>query len=231
MFLGLGLVLRPTPKGPVPAFAYTIEFQKRGLPHAHILIILHAEDRFFTAAEVDATVCAEIPDKDRYPNLYATVTSCMLHKKCSQYATSRTGPIPPCWDSDKDECSKRFPKELCDHTVFEPDFGYPKYRRRRPAAASDEDPNQNCWVVPYNPYLSAKYDAHINVEICANVKACKYIFKYVHKGSDWASLRIGRESEAGQDVGSPDQVDEVQEYRDARWVGGGVLEDLWLQIA
>ena len=35
---------------------------------------------------------------------------------------------------------------------------------------------QNCWVVPYSPYLLARYDAHINVEICANVKACKYIF-------------------------------------------------------
>ena len=151
--------------------------------------------------------------------LYETVTSCMLHKKCSQYTTSRTGPIPPCWDPDKNECSKRFPKELCDHTVFEPDFGYPKYRRRRAAGASEEDVNQNCWVVPYNPYLSARYDAHINVEICANVKACKYIFKYVHKGSDRASLRIERENGPGEDAGGPDQVDEIQEYRDARWVG------------
>ena len=143
----------------------------------------------------------------------------MVHQSCSQYATSKTGPIPVCWDSDKGECSKRFPKELCDHTVFEPDFGYPKYRRRRPAAASEEDPNQNCWVVPYNPYLSAKYDAHINVEICANVKACKYIFKYVHKGSDRASLRIERENGANGEPAGQDQVDEVQEYRDARWVG------------
>ena len=52
---------------------------------------------------------------------------------------------------------------------------------------------QNCWVVPYSPYLLAKYDAHINVEICANVKACKYIFKYVHKGGDRASLWIEQE--------------------------------------
>ena len=75
---------------------------------------------------------------------------------------------------------------------------------------------QNCWVVPYSLYLLAKYDAHINVEICANVKACKYIFKYVHKGGDKASLRI--EQENGNDV-IADPVDEIQEYRDARWVG------------
>lgn len=205
--------------GRVPAYAYTIEFQKRGLPHAHILIILNSEDRFFTSHEVDAAVSAEIPDQRLHPNLYTTVTRCMLHGNCSHYATSKTGTVPPCWDSEKSLCSKRFPKEFCDQTVFEPDFGYPKYRRRRSPGTLEDDSKQNCWVVPYNPYLSAKYDAHINVEICANVKACKYIFKYVHKGSDRASLRIVREDGAGDNSIDSDPVDEIQEYRDARWVG------------
>ena len=56
------------------------------------------------------------------------------------------------------------------------------------------------------------YDAHINVEICANVKACKYIFKYVHKGSDRASLWIQQEREGVPDSVIPDPVDEIQEY-------------------
>ena len=72
-------------------------------------------------------------------------------------------------------------------------------------------------MVPYSPYLLAKYDAHINVEICANVKAYKYIFKYVHKGDDRASLRI--EQEGIPDSVIPDPVDKIQEYRDACWVG------------
>ena len=59
------------------------------------------------------------------------------------------------------------------------------------------------------------------MEICVNVKACKYIFKYVHKSSDKASLWI--EQEHGNvrvpDSVIPDPVDEIQEYRDARWVG------------
>ncbi len=32
--------------------------------------------------------------------------------------------------------------------------------------------------------LSSKYNAHINVEICTTVKACKYLYKYVYKGND-----------------------------------------------
>ena len=83
----------------------------------------------------------------------------------------------------------------------------------------DNESKQNSWVMPYNPYLLAKYDAHINVEICANIKACKHIFKYVHKGSDRASLWIEKENGGVPDGVIPDPMDEIQEYQEARWVG------------
>ena len=70
--------------------------------------------------------------------------------------------------------------------------------------------------MPYSPYLSIKYNAHINVEICANVKACKYIFKYVHKGSDRVSLQIVREDQQNADAAKAESVNEIQKYRDAR---------------
>ena len=127
------------PAGYAPAHAYTIEFQKRGLLHAHILIILTPEDRFKSITEVDAAVSAEIPNQARFPNLYATVTTYMLYGNYSHYATTKTGKAPPCWDSDKDQCKKQFPKDFNDETVFEPDFGYPKYRRRRPAGIPEDE--------------------------------------------------------------------------------------------
>ena len=45
----------------VLAHMHVIEFQKRGLPHAHILIILANEDRAMTADYVDSMVSAELP--------------------------------------------------------------------------------------------------------------------------------------------------------------------------
>lgn len=39
----------------------------------------------------------------------------------------------------------------------------------------------NKWIVPYNPYLSTKYNCHLNVEICNAVTAVKYLYKYVYK--------------------------------------------------
>ena len=134
----------------------------------------------------------------------------MLHDNCSHYVITKTDTISPYWDSNKDEYSKRFSKVFYHQTVFQSNFGYLTYRRRRPAATPENESKQNRWVVPYSPYLSAKYDAHINVKICVNVKACKYIFKYVHKGSDRVSLRIIRENDnRGQNAAGLDSVNEV----------------------
>ena len=47
--------------GQVVAHMHVIEFQKRGLPHAHILIILANEDRTLTNELVDSIVVAELP--------------------------------------------------------------------------------------------------------------------------------------------------------------------------
>jgi hypothetical protein len=46
----------------------------------------------------------------------------------------------------------------------------------------------NRWVVPFNPYLSLRYSCHINVEICAYIKAIKYLHKYGERGAQRRSL-------------------------------------------
>src|SRR5206468_658983 len=65
-------------------------------------------------------------------------------------------------------------------------------------------------VVPYNPYLSQKYNCHINVEVATSITAVKYLYKYIYKGHDRASVSV--ESEG------PRVVNEVKEYLDARYV-------------
>jgi hypothetical protein len=50
----------------------------------------------------------------------------------------------------------------------------------------------NRWVVSHNVYLLTKYDAHINVEVCNNIRAVKYLFKYVYKGHDHVTVEISR---------------------------------------
>ena len=70
----------------------------------------------------------------------------------------------------------------------------------------------NNWVVPYSPYLSLRYNAHINVEICASPRATKYLYKYINKGSDRAMMRVNEE-------GQPEKRNEVKEFQDCRSIG------------
>ncbi|OWY99580.1 Helitron helicase [Phytophthora megakarya] len=46
----------------------------------------------------------------------------------------------------------------------------------------------NRWFVPYNYYLYQKYDYHVNVETCVTVQSIKYLYKYVYKGQDCATV-------------------------------------------
>ena len=95
-----------------------IEFQKRGFPHAHILIKVANEDELNTADEIDQLISAEIPDPIALPLLYETVTTCMLHGPCTPGRCIKNG-----------ACTKKYPKHFREHTTIGVG-GYPQYRRR-----------------------------------------------------------------------------------------------------
>ena len=59
----------------------TIEFQKRGLPHCHILIIVD-QDCKISLEELYNLIWAEILGPELYPQLYKTVSTCMIHGPC-----------------------------------------------------------------------------------------------------------------------------------------------------
>ena len=136
--------------GRVPAMVHTIEFQKRGLPHMHLLIFFNEEDKIRDAAHVDRIVSAQLPDPQLHPQLYQTVTNCMLHGPCGNHK-----PNAPCMVNGN--CSKHYPKEFAEVTIFG-ENGYPQYKRpdNRRTIEKNGFTYDNRWVVPYNPYLSAK---------------------------------------------------------------------------
>jgi len=68
--------------GNVIAKIWVIEFQKKGLPHVHILLILNETSKLQTVEDYDSMVSAKIPNPIRHPKVYETVTSCMVHGPC-----------------------------------------------------------------------------------------------------------------------------------------------------
>jgi hypothetical protein len=82
----------------------------------------------------------------------------------------------------------------------------------------------NRWVVPHNVYLSNKYDAHINVEVYNNIHVIKYLFKYVYKGHDRATVEISRQSDNAT-KGNVVEADEIKKYLNCRYVSAS--EPAW----
>ncbi|XP_043243545.1 uncharacterized protein LOC122392568 [Amphibalanus amphitrite] len=193
------------------AILMVIEFQKRGLPHSHILLIVRQEDRPRTADDVDAVISAELPDptqSDQARRLHAIVVRSMVHRPCN---TMR--PAPACIINGR--CDKGFPKPYAAVTEWRDDSPYPVYRRRAAADGGHETARDgrlitSQWVVPHSPYLSLRFDAHVNVEVCCSVQSVKYLFRYIYKGPDRQMVR----ADALVGLG-----DEIAAYQDLRSIG------------
>jgi hypothetical protein len=82
----------------------------------------------------------------------------------------------------------------------------------------------NRWVVPHNVYLLTKYDAHINIEVYNNIDAVKYLFKYVYKRHDRATVEISRQNDNAIE-GNVVEANEIKKYLDCCYVF--VLEATW----
>ncbi len=197
--------------GHVRAITYTIEWQKRGLPHAHLLVWVEDKLRL---DEVDNVIRAELPDPTEDPELFKIVTSCMVHGPCGTDDGFYKGCL------NKGKCDKGYPKPFTKETQTATD-GYPMYRRRKKEDGGHEAKIwigkgehrktftlTNQWIVPYNPSLSRFFQTHINVELCSSIKAIKYVCKYINKGSDMAVMGLE----------NVDRGDEISMYQIARYL-------------
>ena len=170
--------------GEVLAFCWRIEWQFRGWPHVHCMLILRR--KLLSAEQIDGIVSAEIPDPDQHPVLHKLVTDHMMHGPfCGDIV-----PTARCRQKDPNHCKHRFPKEPQAETVICSNQ-FPLYRRRQLFSAvvkgrrvSDE------WVASYNAFLLLRYRCHINLECCTHLKVTKYCYKYVFKRPDEAVIAI-----------------------------------------
>ncbi|KAL8154529.1 hypothetical protein AgCh_000045 [Apium graveolens] len=190
---------------------YVVEYQKRGLPHVHLLIWLSADSKRNLSGNVDKYVSAEIPDPISDPVGYEAVKSLMIHGPCGIQNTKS-----PCMKDLK--CTKHFPMKYCRETYFD-QSGFPIYRRCNTGiiVMKGRCELDNRWVMPYNRELLVKYHCHINVEICCHARSLKYLFKYYLKGHDRATIEISTQRRESENENEP-IVDEINAYFDGRYM-------------
>uniref|UniRef100_A0A183BU25 RING-type domain-containing protein n=1 Tax=Globodera pallida TaxID=36090 RepID=A0A183BU25_GLOPA len=222
--------------GPVRGWFYSLEHQKRGLPHVHFALILdwdrmrsngtiNSPEEYieqYISAEIPENLSGRSADVLRQRELYKTITTKNIHT-CSAQRCLADG-----------KCTKHFPKPFSYANVYSENH-YPRYRRR-PPAPSDKEAQQhpekwgryiqyadkrgklitkdNRHVVPYNGFLSAKYKSHINTEFVAGEGCTKYLCKYVMKGADMAFIEV----QATGDQQKKIDYDEFHQVRLARYI-------------
>jgi ATP-dependent DNA helicase PIF1 len=76
------MLLKKDILGKVQAYVYVVEFQKRGLPHAHFLLIMKRKWKLTCSEKYDRLICVELPNKKKYLELYKMVTKHMMHGPC-----------------------------------------------------------------------------------------------------------------------------------------------------
>ena len=181
--------------GAVARFVYTIEYQKHGLPHMHLLVFLKELDKICTMEQVDAIISAQIPDPAVHPQLHQAVFKYMLYGLCT-----------PQKCIENNVCKKCFPKAFTAQTIIKED-GYPDYAHPENNRTIQKNQNtfDNSHVVPHSRELLVKFNCHINLEVCGSIKAIKYIHKYIYKGPDRAIMQ-------------QEEADEICSYLDARYI-------------
>ena len=217
----LDLLIKGAVLGTVVAHLATVEFQKRGLPHSHILLIMADKDRLTTPEQVDSVICAELPpdpetadneaDKEQMRRLEAIVAMNMIHGPCGA-----DQPNMQCMTTGK--CDKFFPKKYQKYTLIDSASSFPTYKRRSP-----EDGGRvmtikrggrtfnatNANVVPYIPFLLLKFECHINAEKSNGPRNSKYLYKYATKGPDRAMVSVEADGEERP-------RDEISDFKDLR---------------
>ena len=59
-----------------------VEWQKRGLPYAHMLLIFQDADKLRTVKDYDSAVQAYLPDQQEHPRLFEVAQKYMVHGQC-----------------------------------------------------------------------------------------------------------------------------------------------------
>ncbi|CAA7024783.1 unnamed protein product [Microthlaspi erraticum] len=222
----LGDLLKDLEKGlffsPYIAALHTVEFQKQGLPHAHMLIWLKRETTIPTPDEVNKIISAELPNKEEDPIGFELVEKHMMHGPCGV-----DRPSSPCMS--KKFCTKKYPRQYNEFTSIDKS-GYIIYRCRHNEASIVKKGVTNLdnrFVIPHNLEILKKYQAHINVEWCNTTNAIKYLFKYITKGVDKATFMIekGTPELGDEKFKVVKERNEIQEFLDCRFLSA--CEAMW----
>jgi hypothetical protein len=188
----------PGKTGQMVFIMHVIEYQHRGLPHAHIVYRLAdapekvkrddspdvVKDKMekqirYIDGYIDENnvehlpeIIAYRPGKVKGDDLTPEDVAQNIHDDLIGETELHTCAVASngCKQKEEDACKRHFDRfTTCDGTTFNKD-GYPEYRR----------PNEcDLKVVGHNRSMLLDWRGHVNVEFATSVKSCLYLYSYL----------------------------------------------------
>ncbi|KAE8219079.1 hypothetical protein CF319_g7160 [Tilletia indica] len=180
-----------------------IEFQKRGLPHSHIVFAVEPE---LPIAAIDLIVSGEVPPETS-PRLRELVLKFMVHPDTHLF--NRDGSLNDRSRCQKDgKCAFGFPQPLSDHTYVDPNTHRVIYRRRHEG---------DRMIAQYCPALLLLWNGHCHIDLAMSAHTFVYMFKYISKGPDYTHYRIRPDAQDPQNMEQAAQA-AADDYIQARYL-------------
>ena len=227
---------------------HVVEFQKRGMPHAHICFRPWNGSEYEARMErgdfgfVDEIVTAECPDSVDFLRRWGMVLeNDEIHGELLKLSGSDR------WGQNATELLYEIQRRVQDHMTHRQPcrsycfkercpgkcrFGFPFAERvstgldERTGILLLRRRESDQFVVPYNPWILMMFNAHCNVQVCCSKACIGYLYKYVFKGVDRASMGFQR---VDKDTGEVEKSDKLQDYLDGRYVSAA--EAAWRVMA
>jgi hypothetical protein len=213
---------------------YVVEYQHRGLPHAHIVCQLRHGPEKFSDDHDEATVRQNLEDQIKYIDGYTEVVDGKTIIHLPNITAYRPGkvenPTTPdeiaqnilddiigeqmlhhCADAvngclDKNgNCKRQYGTFVENDATSFNEYGYPIYKRPN---------NKDLRVVPHNMFMLLDWCGHVCVEYATSVKSCLYLYGYLFKGTK-KDKGIGTQIE--DDIGD-DRINENEIYLNGRFL-------------
>ena len=218
--------LKENALGTYQAMVRVVEYQKRGLPHLHLLLWVSKEHKGKehkpSAAIFDMAVSCQLPDPETQEELYNLVSEQMMHTKCDTVPSARCKVPGPDGNA---RCKQHYPKNFRDDTLAT-ETGMYSYGMRpnngRTSAVAEKDQERarklategkvhpscrdNRYVVSYNIVLLTQFMSHFNIEAVGSPVVIRYLFKYLFKDDEYANVSVSAKD------GEKNKTDECMSY-------------------
>jgi hypothetical protein len=179
-----------------------IEYQHRGLPHAHLIYKFsntpESNESNDCSNWIDQHISCELPVLDEFANFHDQKYFQLVNKHMKHTCANA---VNGCLDQNN-HCKKGFMDTTLQNQSSFDERGYVKYKRTKPS---------DLRIGPHNRKILEDWDGHAYVDWCGSTYTVLYLYKYLYKGAKKVKFRL----ENADDI---DDKDEISLYIRGRYL-------------